>query len=213
MSLQTIIDSAQEITITRAPVVAQTLSRANYLKTATRGARIWQFTVTPSPGLLWRDHRNTIESLQYMDRYQEHTISLGNNPGMRWITRYQGDASTAHLTAMRVSSATSNTMTLSTLPNISSTAFLFKRGDFVQLSGSRYPYTVVTDLQRGTQSTATLTLNRPVLLDVTLTNPRAIVVADAVTWRVMVTRIPDIGFLPGEVIGFGGDFECVEVLQ
>lgn len=212
MSLQTIVDTAQEITFLRSPVVAQTMSRANYIKTATRGARIWQFTITPSPGLRWDEYRGVIETLQFMDRYQEHTITLANNANMSWITRYQGVMTGAEIAATRIASTTASTIVLGTLPSLTSSAILFRRGDFIQPSGSRYPYTITSDVLRGSGSTVNISVNRPVLTDVVMAN-RAIVAGGAVSWRVIVTKLPQIGLLPGQLVGFDGDFECVEALE
>lgn len=211
MSLQTIVDTAQEITFLRAPVVAQSMSRANYIKTATRGARIWQFTITPSPGLHWDQYRGVIETLQFMDRYQEHTITLANNANMAWITQYQGAMSSSEIAATRISSTAASTIVLGTLPSLSSSAVLFRRGDFIQPSGSRYPYTITADVLRGSGTTVNIPVNRPVLTDVVMAN-RAIVVGGAVSWQVIVTKLPQIGLLPGRLVGFDGDFECVEAL-
>ena len=188
------------------------MSRANYIKTATRGARIWQFTITPSPGLRWDEYRGVIETLQFMDRYQEHTITLANNANMSWITRYQGVMTGAEIAATRIASTTASTIVLGTLPSLTSSAILFRRGDFIQPSGSRYPYTITSDVLRGSGSTVNISVNRPVLTDVVMAN-RAIVAGGAVSWRVIVTKLPQIGLLPGQLVGFDGDFECVEALE
>lgn len=212
MSIQTIIDSAQSITINRRAVVAQSVSRSQQIKTAERGYRVWKFTVSPSPGLKWENYRGMIEAIDNKDKITETQISLANNANMGWTVAYQGEFTQGALDAITISSVTGNSLTLTTLPTVSSTTIAFKAGDYIQPDGSRYPYTVVNTVLRGSGNTITLTVNRGMIADITLANA-GILVGSQVTWRVVPVMLPDYTLTPGRFIAWSGDFELMEVIQ
>ena len=121
MSIQNIIDKAQEIEIDRRRVIGQTISRSQRVKTAERStAQPWKFKVTPPASLSWADSRGFIEIINLRDRVEEYEISLNNNPGMNYITAYQGDLNQTMLNSITISTATTATMVLTGLPSIGS---------------------------------------------------------------------------------------------
>jgi 3-methyladenine DNA glycosylase Mpg len=66
MSLQTIIDKAQQIEIDRRRIVAQTMSRSQRIKVSERNsAQPWRFTVTPPGSMVWSTNRGVIELIDF----------------------------------------------------------------------------------------------------------------------------------------------------
>jgi hypothetical protein len=212
MSLQSVINHAQNIKIDRRAVVAQSLSRSQHIKTTERGYRLWRFTVTPSPGWKWADYRPTVEAIYNKDRITETEISLANNSNMAWTVAYQGEFTSGELSTITISAASGTSITLSNLPSVASSTIAFKAGDLIQPSGSRYPYVVTAPVTRGSGSTITLTVNRGVISDITLVGA-SILVGNNVTWRVIPMVLPAYNLTPGKLVNFDGDFELIEVIQ
>jgi hypothetical protein len=122
MSLQYIIDRAQQIEIDRRKIVGQTISRSQRIKTSERAsAQPWKWKVTPPGAMKWADARPIIELIDFNDRINEYTISLNNVSGMNYITEYRGQATQAQLDAMTLSSAGTSTFVVGSLPTIGST--------------------------------------------------------------------------------------------
>jgi len=122
MSLQTIIDKAQQIEIDRRRIVGQTISRSQRIKTSERAtAQPWRFKITPPGMLKWEQSRGFIELIDLNDRVGEYEISLSNTPNLEYITEYQGDLNSTQTSALTIASVGTNTMVLTTLPTIGDT--------------------------------------------------------------------------------------------
>lgn len=216
MSLQTIIDKAQQIEIDRRRVVGQTISRSQRIKTAERSsAQPWKFKVTPPGMLRWADSRGVVELIDFNDRVNEYEISLSNSTGMNYITEYRGEITQLQLDNLTIYSASTASMAITGLPAISgeitSSTVIFAVGDIIQPANSRYPYTVVNTVVRGVNTTTNVTLNREVITSegVTLAG-QAINVGNSCTWRVIVTGLPTYQLVPGKNVQYTGDFELIE---
>lgn len=232
MSLQTIINSAQSIEFSRAAVVAQSVSRSGRLLTQARNwAKPWQFTVTPPAYLKWATSRATIEAILTADRHTEQTISLATS----WLVPYRGDVGkTAEhvLTGVYVTAISGTTLTVNvsgatisgggSLPNNS---YIFRAGDVIQFAANlvggqqayRYPYVVTQDVVFNTgDTTKTVTLNRGYIAQTgydptSATNQQnAIKVGTGCDWRVKVTKLPNVRYLPGEIVEFTDSIEMIE---
>jgi hypothetical protein len=212
MSIQNIIDKAQQIEIDRRRVVAQSVSRSQRIKTAERStAQPWKFKITPPASLPWTASRAIIEVIDLYDRVDEYEITLSNQPNLRYITAYQGKVNTAGLNGMSISSTGTSTITLTNLPTTASTAVVFAAGDFIQPENSRYPYTVTSPVLRGTNTTITLELNRNIITSegVNLIGQN-LKVGNSCTWRVIVAGLPTYQLIPMQRVQFTGDFELFE---
>lgn len=212
MSIQTIIDKAQQIEIDRRRMVAQTISRSQRIKTAERStAQPWRFKVTPPGALTWADNRGIIEVIDLNDRVNEYTISLNNNTKMNYITAYQGTCTQAQINAMTIYAVTTSSLVLTGLPSVTTSTVLFKPGDYIQPANSRYPYTVTANVLRGSNTTTTVTLHRPVIIseNITLTG-QTVLVGNSCTWQVIVTGLPTYSLIPYRRVQYTGDFELVE---
>jgi hypothetical protein len=222
MALQDIINSATNIEINRSKLVAQTISRSGRISTASRNwANPFRFTVTPKP--IWRydDYRQIFEPLFVNDRYASQTFSLTDhntssgvitNTGSEWLTEYQGDLDSAGdgtLDSYTATSMTGNTLTITKSGSPTVGAYIFKAGDYLRISGGRYPYIVSSDVQVSASATAAVTVNRGKLE--TFSSGTSIFVGHrAERFTVMVSKLPQIRFLPGKFVEFTGDFELVE---
>jgi hypothetical protein len=65
------------------------------------------------------------------------------------------------LTLASAPAANATTISVGNLPSVSSSAYVFKAGDFLQLG--LYPYKVTENVLRGSGSTVNVTLHRPVI--------------------------------------------------
>jgi hypothetical protein len=221
MSLQTIIDRAQTIEIDRRRIVGQTISRSQRIKTSERAtAQPWKFTVTPPAYLKWADSRGVIEVIDSGDRVNEYEISIGNTAGTNYITRYQGNLLQTQLDDLSVSSVGTSSLVISTLPSIgasakvglvSTTTVVLSRGDFIQPENSRYPYTVTSDVLRGSGSTVSVSLNRALITSegITLTG-NGVVVGNSCTWQVVISGLPSYQLTPMQLVQYTGNFELIE---
>jgi hypothetical protein len=223
MSIQSIIDRAQQIEIDRRRMVGQTISRSQRIKTAERStAQPYKFKVTPPAQLPWTTGRVIVEAIDAGDRVSEYQISLNNNSGMNYITRYQGPMTQAQLNACVISSTGTSTLVLTNLPSVgatladtstvvTTTTTLFAVGDVIQPANSRYPYTVTSPVFRGTTSTATVSLHRPIITSEGISlNSYGILVGNSCTWRVVVSAMPTYSLIYGQRMQYNGDFELVE---
>lgn len=209
MSLQTVINHATAISIDRRPVVSQTISRAQYVKTAETGQRVWRFRVQPSPGWRWETYRGVMERIDEMDRITEEEVDFKNNTNLSWITQYQGVMTTGQIASITVSSYSGTTFVLTGLPSIASSSVLFKKGDFIQPVNSRYPYSITTDVLRGENATVNVPVNRYIMGDVTI-NGQGISVGADVSFRVLMFGRPTWSLTPGRIIQWSGDFDLIE---
>lgn len=216
MSIQNIIDKAQQIEIDRRRMVAQTMSRSQRIKTAERSTtQPWKFKVTPPGALPWSASRGIIEQITTNDRVTETEISLSNSAGTRYITAYQGALTLTQLNALTISTSTTSTLVITDLPAIAgaitSSTVIFAQGDLVQPENSRYPYAVTETVLRGATTTTSVSLHRPIITSegVNLVG-QGLAVGNTCTWRVVVVGLPSYTLIPGQLVQYTGDFELIE---
>jgi hypothetical protein len=196
MSLQTVFNKASAITINRRKMVGIQYTRSQIPKTSlTPTKNPWRFTIT-LPGMAWNTARPLIEVLDSLDRYLPETIQVGQNSNFAWLYAYQGAMSLFERSSLLISSFNGNQMTLTNLPSLASSAVLFARGDFIQVQGHPFPFTVVNDVLRGTDSTVTLTTHRPNILTDNVTGLGIVAGADCQI-RVFCPDLPTYNLKPG----------------
>jgi len=212
MSIQNIINKAQQIEIDRRRMVGQSVSRSQRIKTAERStSQPWKFKVTPPGQLPWTASRAFIEVIDLNDRVNEYTISLNDNSGMNYITAYQGAMTQAQLNALTISTSTTSTLVLTTLPTVSTSTVMFKAGDIIQPENSRYPYTITEQVLRGGDATISVTLHRPIITSENIyLVGQGVAVGNSATWRVIVTGLPTYALTPMRQVQYTGDFELIE---
>jgi hypothetical protein len=222
MALQDIINSAVNIEVNRSKLVAQNVSRSGRISVASRNwANPFRFVVTPKPVWTASEYRAIFEPIFTADLYSSQSIELTDHntstgaltaTGMAWLTAYQGQLDSANdgtLDSYTATSMTDNSLTITKSGTPTVGNYIFKAGDYLRVSGGRYPYIVSTDVQVGAGSTAVVTTHRGKLE--TFTAGTAIFVGRrAAVFNVIVTKLPQIRFLPGQLVEFTGDFEMIE---
>jgi hypothetical protein len=216
MSLQTFINSAQTIEINRSKLVAQTISRSGRLLTASRNwVNPWRFVITPQPIWTWADYRTEFEDLVNADRYAEQTFQLGGSTGSAWLTKYQGaNALTSNvLNTATITSFSGTSLVLANCPT--NAGYLFKRGDIIQPTGHRYPYSVAADVL-ATSATRTVTVHRgyitPPATDNYILAGKTLIVGPGCTFYVQISKMPTYRMLPGQRVELTGNLELIEVV-
>lgn len=214
MSIQTVINSAQTIEVSRPSLVATTMSRSGRLFTGTRNwAKPWRFTVEPKP--IWRvaDVRSVIEDIMTYDKHTEQSISLGSG-GAGWCVQYLGAAPKTgnQLNNITFSSITGTTAVIGNLTGLTNGTYIFRKGDIIQPVGHRYPYVVTQDVQFTTgDTTKTFTVHRGYIPQTSYTLAGSgVLVGAGVSWRVKVSNLPSYKYVPGQLVEFTGAFELVE---
>lgn len=217
MSLQTIIDNAVSIEFIRRKLAGQSVSRSGQVKIASVANNVpWQMIVEPRPGMRYADYRDLVEEIDRLDRVFLEVVDIGNsNPGLAYITEYQGTLTGTELSTITVASASALTITLNVTGFTGGTKVVFEPGDLIQLGGNyKYPYTVTSRVLRGSGSTVQVPINRPFIDQAGYTEVGAsILVGKNVTWQMVMTKKPSYRVIPGGFLEWSDNFELVEVIE
>ena len=162
MSLQTILSVAESVGINDHKFAGQMLSRNMRITTSqVLTVQPFEFTIKPMNYLLYSQNRGVLSSLREADRISEQYLNFGTTGWVNYIA-YRGDMSSVQISACSYNSATANkTIVLDNLPSISSTAFIVKTGDFLQID--RYAYIATADVLRGSDTTVEIPVHRTIL--------------------------------------------------
>lgn len=229
MSLQTIIDRAESVTIDTRRVVASTLSRNQKILTATRNStQPWRFKVTPTNGYRWDGDyydytlnavtpmRRTVAAVEAIDRHTSTVINLAKNTGMHWITQYQGDLTLSERGDMTINSFSGTTLVVnlgSTVQSLPSGTILFEAGDIIQPANSAYPYKVQARVTRGSGTTRTVTTHRPLIPESGVSvSGQTLQFGIDCDWTVKIAALPTYTITPDRFVEWSGDFELIEVV-
>lgn len=230
MSLQSIVDTAQNIEFSRASLVATSVSRSGKIITQARNwVKPWSLKVSPAQVYTWAANRGMLETILNADRHTEQTIYIGAQTGNAWLTAYQGGVALTSgiLNNVFITAISGTSMTINVAnASIADNTYIFKKGDIIQMAGTgtdslayRYPYVVQADVQKlAGNTTKTVTLNRGYIAQANYdptsgTNGQnAIKVGNACSWKVLVTKLPGVRYLPGQLFEFTSDFDLLEVV-
>ena len=208
MSFQTIINIQQRMNVNNRRVVGQQVSRAGYVTTAQYLTAVpWVFTVQPHAFLYYPQVRDVIQSIDNADRQNPQNITFDTD-ALSWFTAYQGSLTTGEVNALTLASvpaANSQTISVGNLPAVSSTVVIFKAGDFLQLGS--YVYKVTAQVLRGSTSTVSVNLHRPVIGTPTVGTLTA--VGKAVVFPVVAESCPTYTLNPmtaGAFVEWNGEF-------
>lgn len=202
MSFQWIIDNAESISIDRQEIVGQTITRNQTVRSTSRGAGVWKFTVKLPDGIPWTQLRSNITLAEKLGRVTPASISI-NNSGQSWLSQYQGNS--VNYTGFVASITTgSSTITLTTSPTTSS-GYKFRAGDMIQLGSTGRVYTVAADVAYNSN---TVTLHRAVI-DATATGV-ALRVGPNCSWSVICTQFPSWNIFARDQVSWSGDFVFYE---
>ena len=166
MSLQTILSICESVGINDQRFVGQTLSRNQKLVTSEILTVVpFQFELRPMKYLLYSQNRTTLNTLRIPDKSLQQYLNFGQTGWLNYV-KYQGDMTSTQIGNCLWTTASANkTLVLGALPAISSTAYLFRVGDFVQVG--LYSYIVTADVQRGAGSTVNVPVHRNLLVALT----------------------------------------------
>lgn len=208
MSFQTIINIQQRMNVNNRRVVGQQVSRAGYVTTAQYLTAVpWVFTVQPHAFLYYPQVRDVIQSIDNADRQNPQNITF-NTDTLSWFTAYQGSLTTGQANALTLSAvpaANSQTISVGNLPSVGTTVIIFKAGDFIQLGS--YVYKVTAEVLRGSSSTVSVNLHRPVIGTPTVGTLTA--VGSAVVFPVVAESCPTYTLNPmtaGAFVEWNGEF-------
>jgi len=182
MSLQTIFNIQQSMTVNNRRMVGQQVARSGYITVAQYLTAVpWVFTVTPHSYLYYPQVRDIIQTIDNRDRELPETITF-NNDNLDWFTKYQGDVVAPVFTL--ASTPAANTQVLSM--NVTAGAgYAFKAGDFCMIGG--YTYKVTQDVLRGS-GVASVTIHRPLIGSPV--SGATVLVGNACTFTVVAERCP-----------------------
>lgn len=197
MSLQSIINTSNGLTINRRKVVGIQYTRNEIPRISeTPTLNPWRFNIELPTNLRYSEARAIIEQLDTLDRKSPETITFDNNPAMNWLFRYQGVATSSQIAGITVQSFTTNQLVLTNLPAIGSTRPLFEANDLIQIGSHPYPFTSTTQILRGTGSTVTITTHRPNILTTSVVGS-GITVGSSCQFKVFCPNMPVYKLFPG----------------
>lgn len=218
MSIQKIINVCETLNIDRRRVVGVQYSRSEVAKvSATPTRNPWKFRLNVTAGLIYSKNRGLLEDIDALDRQYTEVVSFSGVPGHDFIFAYQGEMTSGQTAAVRVQTFVGNQLTLTNLPNVAAIgagAYLFKKGDILQITGYPHPFTVVNDVLRGGANTVVVTTHRPNFIAASVANA-SIVVGNAVQFKVFCPNMPTYTLVPGGTDAFiewTSDFQLYEYM-
>lgn len=162
MSLQTILSVAETIGINDHKFVGQMMSRNMRISTSEiLTVQPFEFEIKPMNYLLYSQNRAVLSALRTVDRQGESYLNFGTTGWVNYIA-YRGDMTGVQINACTIETGSANkTIVLSSLPSISSSAYIVKTGDFIQID--RYSYIATDDVLRGVGSTVNIPVHRTII--------------------------------------------------
>ena len=222
MSIQSIINKAENITISRNKISGQTMSRGGRLRSAlVASAQPWTIGVEYAPYQTLESMRGIIEDLEKLDVIGSEDVDIGStNVNLSWLVSYQGELTPAQIGQLAVSAnPIGNTIDIKTdaVTGSSPGDIVFKKGDYITFdTGYRYPYTVTADITIGAVfggSVISVQLNRPVIEQPGYTFPnKGVLVGTDVTWRVKCMNKPTYTVIPGRYVVVSGEYVFMELI-
>jgi hypothetical protein len=213
MSLQTIINYAESITINRRKVAGIQFTRNQIARVSSLVTRNpWRFTVKMPALLNYAESRGLIETLDKIDRITPQEITFSDVPGQSFMFAYQGDMNATQRNAVTIASFSGKTLTLNVSATLGLGATIFEAGDVIQIIGYPYPFSVETKVVKAAGTTVSVTVHRGNFFDSTedpVTGLK-LVYGNAVSFNMLCTNMPTYTIIPGPYVQFDSDFELYE---
>jgi hypothetical protein len=167
MSLQTILSVAESISINDHKFAGQMLSRNMRISTSEiLTVQPFMFTIKPMNYLQYSTNRDVLSELRAADRVTEQYLNFGTTGWLNYIV-YQGNMTGVQAAACQVQTSSANkTIVLGSLPSITSTLYIVRAGDFIQID--RYAYIATADVQRGAGATVNIPVHRSLMTTVSV---------------------------------------------
>ena len=225
MSLQSILAIAETVSINDHKFAGQMLSRNMRISTSEiLTVQPFQFTIKPMNYLQYSTNRGVLSTLRTADRISEQYINFGTTGWLNYI-KYQGDMTSVQANATTIEvGTTGKNIILGTLPSITSTLYIVKAGDFIQID--RYSYIATASVQRGGASTVTIPVHRTIMTTVSSQLPAVIgqygtttslggSTYTGITFPVVLREYPTYTLVPmtnDSFIAWDGSFNAYEVV-
>jgi hypothetical protein len=225
MSLQNILSIAESVSINDHKFAGQMLSRNLRISISEiLTVQPFEFEIKPMNYLLYSQNRSVLSALREADRISEQYINFGTTGWTNYIN-YQGDMSNVQINACTIQTASANkTIVLGSLPSISSSAFIVKTGDFIQID--RYAYIATANVQRGGAATVNIPVHRTIMTTVASALPAVIgqygtttalggSTYTGITFPVVLRDYPIYTLVPmtnDSFISWNGSFKAYEVV-
>jgi hypothetical protein len=178
MSLQTIFENQESMTVNNRRMVGQQVARSGFITVAQYLTAVpWVFTVTPNNFLYYPTARAIIQAIDNKDRQLPETITF-NSSQLSWFTQRLGTATTATLNG----TPTPNTQTLALTSNGT-----FKAGDFIMVGG--YTYKITAD-----SAGSSVNIHRPLIG--TPSSGATVSIGNACTFSVVAEVCPTYTLTP-----------------
>lgn len=224
-TLNTILSIAESVGITDQRFIGQMMSRNQRISTSEIiGVQPFGFEMKPMNYLLYSQNRSLLSSLRTADREFEQYLNFGVTGWWNYIA-YQGDMTSGQIAACQYQTASANkTIVLGSLPSISSSAYIVKTGDFLQIN--RYAYIATADVIRGGGSTVNIPVHRTIMT--TLASPMNAVIGQygttqsiggstytGITFPVILQAYPTYTLVPmtnDSFIQWSGTFKAIEAV-
>jgi len=225
MSLQSILAITENVSINDHKFAGQMLSRNMRISTSEiLTVQPFQFTLKPMDYLQYSTNRGVLSALRTADRITEQYLNFGTTGWLNYIA-YQGDMTALQANATTIETGTTGmNIVLGTLPSISSSLYIVKAGDFIQID--RYAYIATASVQRGGSATVTIPVHRTVMT--TVASPVGAVIGQygtttslggstytGITFPVVLRDYPSYTLVPmtnDSFIAWDGDFNAYEVV-
>ena len=222
-TLNTILSIAESVGISDQRFIGQMMSRNQRIATSEIiGVQPFEFEMKPMNYLLYSQNRQLLSALRIADREYEQYLNFGTTGWWNYID-YQGDMTSVQIAACQYQTSSANkTIVLGSLPSISSSAYIVKTGDFVQVG--RYAYIATADVQRGSGTTVNIPVHRNLLTP--LTSPLNAVIGQygttvsmggstytGITFPVILREYPTYTLVPmtnDSFISWNGKFSAFE---
>lgn len=212
MAWQWVFDHAETLSINKRPIVSQTITRDQRVRSVSRGGNVWRFTVKLPTGLRWSDMRGYIEQIDNANLLTAETISLSADK-FAWLTGYRGYANDPNYMTFKFTSAQQASdptkFEVGNMPGPVGTGIL-RPGDVVQPTGG-HVYTIAEVVTKGSNPTQLVKVNRPIL-ETPSDTAVLLKVANNVTWTVQCVQCPTWTIVERDIVGWNGEFVFYEVL-
>jgi hypothetical protein len=203
--LQTIVDNASGMTINRRKVVGIQITKNEIPRLSTTPTKNpWQISLDMPTSFIYSDARALMEAIDTLDQTGYQDITFSNNACLNWIFAYQGDLSLIQLNTITVTQFVGNVLELNvSLISEPANTVMFKPNDLIQIGTNPYPFTVTTEVLRGSNTTVTMTMSRPNIITGSVVGNN-ITVGNTCTFRMFCPNMPTYKLIPGGYTQSGG---------
>ena len=161
MSLNQILTISESVGINDHRFIGTMISRNQRISTSEIMTVVpFSFDMKPMNYLLYSKNRALLNSLRIPDMALEQYLNFGTTG---WAN-YKGDMTSGQVATCQYQTSTTlgtKNIILGNLPSISSTAYVVRQGDFLQID--RYAYIATADVLRGSGTTVTIPVHRNIL--------------------------------------------------